>query len=391
MKLCTARIGLMAAVVSVATIGATCNETISRVDGGRMADSLAVEAVVSGLAAPVYLTVPPGESPGAARLFVVEQAGRIRVVEDGNLLDTPFLDITDKVQAGGERGLLSVAFHPGYAENGRFFVDYTDTEGDTRVEEYTVSGDPDVADPGSARLILTVPQPYSNHNGGLVTFGPDGYLYIGMGDGGSGGDPQGNGQDPTTLLGALLRIDVDGGDPYGIPTDNPFVDGGGAPEVWAYGLRNPWRFSFDPGGGRLYIADVGQSEWEEVHVADEDAAGLNYGWNILEGSHCYNASGCDRSGLEVPVHEYSHDEGCSITGGYVYRGNAITGIDGHYFYGDFCGGWVASFRYDGADAVDHNRYDFGDIGRVLSFGRDAAGELYVLTDQGTVYRLVPNR
>ncbi|MGK7311595.1 MAG: PQQ-dependent sugar dehydrogenase [Candidatus Longimicrobiales bacterium M2_2A_002] len=381
----------MAGVISVATIGATCNEGVGRVDEGPLADSLAVEAVVSGLSAPVYLTVAPGEPAGSGRFFVVEQAGRIRVVEDGTLLDTPFLDLTGRVEAGGERGLLSMAFHPDYADNGRFYVDYTDNAGDTRIEEYTVSSDPNVADPGSARLILGVRQPYSNHNGGLVTFGPDGYLYIGMGDGGSAGDPMGNGQDSTTLLGALLRIDVDGGDPYGIPPDNPFAAGGGAPEVWAYGLRNPWRYSFDPGAGHLYIADVGQSEWEEVHVADDDAAGLNYGWNILEGSHCYGASSCDRSGLEVPVHEYSHDEGCSITGGYTYRGSAITGIEGHYFYGDFCGGWVASFRYDGGGAVDHNRYDFGDIGRVLSFGRDAAGELYVLTDQGTVYRLVPNR
>ena len=343
------------------------------------------ETVAAGLSAPVHLASPPEDD----RLFVVEQGGRIRVIHDGQLLDTPFLDIRDRVSAGGERGLLSVAFHPDYTANGRFFVDYTDTSGTTRIEEYTVTGDPNVADPGSARTLLTVDQPYSNHNGGLIAFGPDGYLWIGMGDGGSGGDPQGNGQDPTTLLGAMLRIDVDGGSPYGVPADNPWADGvDGAPEVWATGLRNPWRWAFD--AGSLYIADVGQNAWEEVSVADQGVAGQNYGWNIMEGSHCYEPSeGCDRTGLVLPVHEYSHDDGCSITGGHVYRGTALPDLQGHYFYGDYCGGWVRSFRYDGSSATDHQSYDLGDLGRVLSFGKDAAGELYVLTGAGTVYRLAP--
>lgn len=363
-----------------------CDGAASPTDDGPAADSVTVEPVATGLAGPVHLTAPPGDD----RLFVVEQPGRIRVIAGGELLEAPFLDITDRVGAGGERGLLSVAFHPEYASNGRFVVDYTDTAGDTRIVEYTVSADPDVADTATARVILTVEQPYPNHNGGLVVFGPDGNLWIGMGDGGSAGDPLGHGQDSTTLLGALLRIDVDGGEPYAIPSDNPFASGGGAPEVWAYGLRNPWRYSFDGATGRLFIADVGQNAWEEVHVASADAPGLNYGWNILEGSHCYGASECDTSGLELPVHEYPHAEGCSITGGHVYRGSAMAGLDGHYFYGDFCDGWVRSFRYDGADAVEHLSYDFGAIGRILSFGRDAAGELYVLTDQGTVYRLVPH-
>ena len=379
------RLGVAAVIVCFAAAAAACGEEVGGTDPGPVADSLAVETVATGLQAPVYLTAPPGDD----RLFVVEQLGRIRVIADGQLLETPFLDLADSVDAGGEQGLLSVAFHPEYAANGRFFVDYTDQAGDTRIVEYTVSSDPDVADPSSGRVLLTVEQPYSNHNGGLVVFGPDGYLWIGMGDGGAGGDPEGNGQDPSTLLGALLRIDVDGGSPYAVPPDNPFANGGGAPEVWAYGLRNPWRYSFDEPSGLLYIADVGQNAWEEIHVSDADAAGLNYGWNVLEGSHCYSADSCDRTGLELPAHEYSHDEGCSVTGGYVYRGDAIPAADGRYFYGDYCGGWVASFRYEGGEAVEHERHDLGGIGRVLSFGRDAAGELYVLTGTGTVHRLVP--
>ncbi|MDX1673718.1 MAG: PQQ-dependent sugar dehydrogenase [Longimicrobiales bacterium] len=374
----------VAAMVCVVA-GAACGGDTSGPDNGSPPpEPLAVETVVTGLDDPVHLTAPPGDE----RLFVVEQPGRIRIIEGGQLRTEPFLDISDQVRSGGEQGLLSVAFHPDYAANGRFVVDYTDLNGDTRIEEYSVSGDPNVADPASARLILSVPQPYANHNGGLVVFGPDGYLWIGMGDGGSAGDPLGHGQDSTTLLGSLLRIDVDGGDPYAIPPDNPFAGGGGAPEVWAYGLRNPWRYSFDASTGRLYIADVGQNAWEEVHLAPAAVAGLNYGWNILEGSHCFNASSCDTAGLELPVLEYSHDRGCSITGGHVYRGSALDGVRGHYFYGDYCDGWIASFRYDGAEAVDHTEYDFG-LSRILSFGRDAAGELYVLTGSGAVYRLVP--
>ena len=346
---------------------------------------LRLQVIASGLDNPLYLTAPAGDP----RLFIVEQPGRIRIFEDGRLLDTPFLDITSKVRSGGEQGLLSVAFHPRYADNGYFYVNYTDVTGDTRVERYRVSGDPDRADVASASLVLHVDQPYANHNGGLVAFGPDGRLYIGMGDGGSGGDPQGHGQNTQSLLGALLRIDVDGTQPYGVPSDNPFAGRfGGRGELWAWGLRNPWRFSWDRQTGLFYLADVGQNQWEEIHVVPADSAGVNYGWAIMEGTHCFGASSCDRSGLTLPVHEYDHGDGCSITGGYVYRGRALPHLSGHYFYSDYCDGWLRSFRYENGRAVDHREWSVGELGNVLSFGEDASGELYVLTSNGTVRRFV---
>jgi glucose/arabinose dehydrogenase len=342
--------------------------------------------VVAGLSAPVHLTTPPGD----ARLFVVEQAGRIRIIRNGTLVVRPFLDITALVGSGGERGLLSVAFDPSYASNGFFYVNYTDLAGDTRIERYRVSADPDIADAASAKLLLAIDQPFLNHNGGLVVFGPDGNLYIGMGDGGSGGDPQNHGQDRSTLLGDLLRIDVRTGDPYSIPADNPFRGHATArPEIWAYGLRNPWRFSFDPPSGLLFIADVGQNQWEEINAVAANTAGVNYGWRIMEGAHCFSASSCNQSGLVQPVHEYNHSDGCSVTGGHVYRGTALAGLQGHYFYGDFCDGWVRSFRVDGGRAVDHREWSLGSLGQITSFGVDAAGELYILTGNGRVYRLEP--
>lgn len=350
-------------------------------------DSLAVEVVASGLSNPVHLAAPAGD----ARLFVVEQPGRIRIIENGTLVTTPFLDITDRVLDGGERGLLSVAFHPDYASNRFFYVNYTDNQGDTRVERYTATSNPNVADPNSALLILAVDQPYANHNGGQVMFGPDGMVYIGMGDGGSGGDPQGHGQNRATLLGDLLRIDVDGGAPYTIPPDNPFVGQSGMQgEIWAWGLRNPWRFSFDPEGGMLYVADVGQGSWEEVNAVPATDAGLNYGWNILEASECYGSSGCDRSGLTLPMLEYGHDGGaCSITGGFVYRGQQIAGLRGYYFYSDYCAGWLRSFRLADGRAEDQQEWDVGDLGNVTSFGEDSARELYVTSANGRVYRIIP--
>ncbi len=341
--------------------------------------------VASGLDGPLLVTAPAGDS----RVFIVEQPGRIRVLRDDSLLPAPFLDITAKVGSGGERGLLGLAFHPDYASNGLFFVDYTDRDGDTRVERYHAEPSGDVADPASAHLILSVPQPYANHNGGLVVFGPDGKLYVGLGDGGSGGDPQRNGQNPHTLLGSILRLDVDGGDPYAIPPDNPFADGqGGRPEIWAYGLRNPWRFSFDRPSGLIYVADVGQNAWEEIDVAPADRGGLDYGWNIMEGTHCYGASTCDRSGLVLPVLEYGHDEGCSITGGHVYRGSNVPDLVGWYVYADYCSGWIRALRYADGAVQERRPLDTG-IGPVSSFGVDARGELYVTSGNGSVYRFAP--
>ncbi len=349
------------------------------------AESVRLERVATGLDNPLFLTSPPGD----ARLFVVEQPGRIRIIQNGQLLDTPFLDLTGRISSGGERGLLGLAFHPDYARNGRFFVNYTDPNGDTRIVRFRASADPNRADAASATPILAIPQPFSNHNGGMTAFGPDGKLYIGMGDGGSGGDPQGNGQNLGTLLGAMLRIDVDGAAPYSIPADNPLVGTPGArPEIWAYGLRNPWRFSWDRDTGTLFTADVGQNRWEEINAVPARAAGLNYGWNRLEGTHCFRDESCERAGTTLPVIEYNHDDGCSVTGGYVYRGRQVPSIQGQYFYADFCGGWVHSVRVDGTSVSAAREWEFGDIGRILSFGEDAAGELYVLSSNGSVYRLM---
>lgn len=345
---------------------------------------LAVDIVADGFNNPIYLTAPAGD----ARLFVAEQAGRIWIIENGQKLGAAFLDISGRVSSGGERGLFSLVFHPDYGVNGIFYVSYTGSNGASRIERYSVTSDPNVADPNSDKLILTVPQPASNHNGGLIVFGPDDMLYIGLGDGGGSGDPDGNGQDTSTLLGSLLRIDVDGGDPYAVPADNPFVGRSGADEIWAYGLRNPWRFAFDREAGDLYIADVGQNRWEEVSVAPAGDAGLNYGWNVMEGAHCFASDPCDSSGLIIPVLEYGHSDGCSITGGYVYRGNAIPEIQGRYFYSDWCEGFLRSFRYSGGSVDDERQWSVGDLGRVLSFGQDSAGELYILSGNGSIYRLV---
>jgi glucose/arabinose dehydrogenase len=355
-------------------------------DGG---DPLGLEvrlAEIAQASSPVHLTAPASDP----RIFVVEQAGRIRILSGGQFAAEPFLELRDRVRSGGERGLLSLAFHPDYASNGFLYVNYTDAEGDTRIDRFTVSGDPDVVDVASRLPILEVPQPFPNHNGGQLAFGPDGMLYIGMGDGGSGGDPLGNGQDLTTLLGALLRIDVDGGVPFEIPVDNPFIDSGGArPEIWAYGLRNPWRFSFDRAGTHLYVADVGQNRVEEVNVVPAGGGGFNFGWNVLEGSECFGSSNCDSTGMTPPVLEYGHGDGCSVTGGHVYRGSALPSLQGHYFYADFCQGWIRSFRFDGADAVGRRSWPLGDVGRIVSFGEDAQGELFVLVDDGSIYQLVP--
>jgi glucose/arabinose dehydrogenase len=373
-------------IAVLATFALACGDDAGNGTPTDTSDMLALEEIASGLNNPTHLTAPTGDD----RLFVVEQVGRIRIIADGALQSTPFLDIESKVRSGGEQGLLSVAFHPDYTTNGFFYVNYTNNNGDTRVERYTVSGDPGVADPNSAKLILAVDQPFANHNGGQLAFGLDGMLYIGMGDGGSGGDPFENGQNLSTLLGALLRIDVDAGDPYAIPSDNPFVgDQDVREEIWALGLRNPWRFSFDPADGMLYIGDVGQNSWEEVNAVPAASAARNYGWNIMEGRHCFGAPGCDQSGLTLPVIEYpTTGSSCSVIGGFVYRGTAIPDVEGHYFYSDYCGGFLRGFTLTGGEAMEQTEWMIEDIGPVLSMGKDDAGELYMLAQSGRVYRVV---
>jgi len=370
------------AVATLASPGCMAAESSAPIKPAR---GLALKTVASGLTDPVYLTAPAGDP----RLFVVEQNGRIRIVRDGQLLTRPFLDLVGLVSYGGERGLLSMAFHPRYAENGMFFVNYTDRDGNTRIDRFRVGSDPDLADPSSRQLLLQVDQPYANHNGGHILFGPDGMLYIGMGDGGSGGDPHGHGQNRATLLGDLLRIDVDSGSPYAIPPDNPFVHSPGLRgEIWAWGLRNPWRFCFDAKDGLLYIADVGQNRWEEIDVVGVREPGLNFGWNRMEGAHCYRSTGCDAKGLVEPVVEYGHGDGCSVTGGFVYRGTKLPGLEGHYFYADYCQGWIRSFLFRGGSLVQHRQWDIPFSGSILSFGLDSAGELYVLTGNSRVSKLV---
>jgi len=282
-----------------------------------------------------------------------------------------------------------VAFHPNYATNGYFYVNYTDLNGDTRVERYSVSAaDSNLADTATHKLIIFIPQPYTNHNGGLVMFGPDGMFYIGMGDGGSGGDPQNRAQNHDSLLGKLLRIDVDGGDPYAIPAGNPFAMSGGAKEIWALGLRNPWRFAFDRSAGLLYIGDVGQGAWEEVDVQPASQGGLNYGWRIMEGAHCYNPNPCSSTGLVLPAVEYDHSNGqCAIIGGFVYRGTRFPALAGQYFYADLCAGWVRSLSYAGGAVTGRTSWNLDlSPGSPMSFGEDARGELYLLTGGG-VYRM----
>ncbi len=357
------------------------------------APALTTVRVASGLASPLDLQFAPGDR---SRIFVVEQPGRIRVIRDGTLQAAPFLDVSARVSSGGERGLLGLAFHPGYASNGRFFVNYTDrANGDTHIAEFHAAPGTDAADPGSERPVLFVTQPFPNHNGGGLAFGPDGMLYIGLGDGGSGGDPFRNGQNLGTLLGKMLRIDVDRGRPYAVPPDNPFVGTAGARgEIWAYGLRNPWRFAFDRASGDLVIADVGQSQWEEIDVGlASRRGGENYGWNVTEGNHCFQpSSGCNTAGLTPPVLEYGHGEGCSITGGVVYRGCRLPGYQGTYFYADYCSHFVRSVRLEGGRASDPRDWTAA-LGRGLdsptSFGVDADGEAYIVDQDGEVYRIVP--
>ena len=327
---------------------------------------------------------------GRGRLFVIEKEGRIRIVTDGRLAPDPFLDIAAIVNSrANERGLLGLAFHPNYASNGRFFVFYTDGRGATVVAEYRVSSDPNRADPASAQVLLTQTQPFANHNGGMLAFGSDGMLYVALGDGGSAGDPQGNGQRLDTLLGKLLRLDVGEPGVYRVPPDNPFVGVSGARgEIWAYGLRNPWRFSFDRATGDLYIADVGQNSFEEIDFAEASSpGGENYGWKVMEGLYCFQPGpDCNAPRFTPPIAVYGRGGGCSVTGGYVYRGAAYPALVGAYVFGDYCSGLVWTLRRD-ADGAWRMTLRGELDARITSFGEDEAGEIYITDDGGRVLRL----
>ncbi len=353
--------------------------------------SLKLQTVTKHLSAPILLTAPPGD---ADRLFVVEQGGTIKILErtSGTELGT-FLTITG-ITSGGERGLLGLAFDPQYDSNGRFYVHYTDTTGTIIIARFLASAtNPNVADPASQAILVSIPHPtFANHNGGMVAFGPDGCLYAGIGDGGSVGDPSNNAQHLTNRLGKLLRIDPTTGTACTNGTLNPFVLGSGHPLVWSYGLRNPWRFSFD--GDDLYVGDVGQGAREEINVSTGPHAGrgLNYGWRLMEGSACFNlTSNCDPGTLTLPIVEYTHDKGaCSVIGGYVYRGQVVPAIQGTYFYADFCAGFVRSFRLNNGSVIEKAEWPLLAAPSISSFGQDGLGELYLTTLSGTVFRMVPN-
>jgi len=343
------------------------------------------DTIATGLARPVYVTAPPGD----ARLFVVELSGRIRIMKNGVFLPTPFLDIHSNVLSSGEHGMFSMVFHPQYASNGFFFVNYTDLDGTSRIERYHATPGSDVADPGSMKLILTQTQPIGSHNGGHMLFGPDGRLFIPFGDGGGNNDPNRNGQNLGTWLAKIVRVNVDVANrPYLVPHDNPFLDNPDAlPEIWALGLRNPWRIAFD--NGLLYVADVGEGQREEVNVVGARTGGVNYGWRIMEGSICRGVPGCDQTGLTLPVLDYDHTQGCSITGGFVYRGTDLPEIVGTYFYTDFCAGWVRSFRYvDGQVRATRQWDQLGTLTNPTSFGVDGQGELYITTYDGLIVKFV---
>ena len=349
------------------------------------------EKVFSELNLPVFLT---GAGDDSGRVFIVTQPGIIYVAKDGVVLDQPFLDLSARVSGPrssgeySERGLLGLAFHPRFSENGYFYVNYTDLDGNTVIARYSVSPAADQVEPQSERHLLQVNQPYPNHNGGMLAFGPEGYLYIGLGDGGSAGDPQGNGQSLQTLLGKILRIDVDRGDPYAIPADNPFASGGGKPEIWASGLRNPWRFTFDPLTGDLYIGDVGQNQWEEVDFLEAGSpGGENFGWSYREGSHPYQGGPAGGLRLTEPVAEYDHSLGCSITGGEVYRGMNLPEWQGVYLYGDYCNGNIWGLLRT-PEGTWQNQLLFSTGYSISSFGVDESGEVYLLDlQQGDIYHL----
>ncbi len=348
---------------------------------------LRVDVIATDLSRPVFVTAPPGDPA----IYIVLRNGTV-LRADGSGIG-PFLDITDVVWDNGiEQGLLGLAFHPEYDTNGRLFVYYTNIDDDRTLVEYTAAPGGGPVDTGTARELFTFVQPSETprHYAGMLQFAPDGTLFVSSGEGAAANV---HAQDPNTPFGAILRLDVDGGDPYAVPADNPFVDGGGAREVWAYGLRNPWRFSIDPVDGLVYIADVGHERWEEIDVVPLDGGGANFGWPVMEASACFSSVNCDPAGLTLPALEYAQDPACSVTGGFVYRGSAIPELVGHYFYSDWCVGFVRSFRYADGQVTDERDWsdDLGAVGQVTSFGTDAEGELYLTTWEGRVLRIVPER
>lgn len=366
--------------------GEADREPVPRVPAslGEPVEEVELLRVAGGLRRPVALT-----HAGDERLFIAEQRGLVRVIRAGETLPEPFLDVADRISIdGSERGLLGIAFHPNYSDNGYFYVVYTNLDGDSELTRFTVSADdPDRADPSSASLILRVPQPFGNHNGGQLLFGPDGYLYAGFGDGGAVGDPEDNAQNPATVLGAIIRLNVDSGAPYKIPADNPFRDESGAPyATWQIGLRNPWAFSFDPASGDLFIADVGQEGPEEINFLPAGVAGANFGWPVREGDRCFESAVCPSRGLEPPVVTYEHDEGCAVIGGYVYRGGRFPSLDGNYFFSDFCQGTLWALRHNGDIWVRRVVANLGAPVSALGVGVD--GELYIVNyDAGEVWQI----
>jgi glucose/arabinose dehydrogenase len=358
------------------------------------AASVVLKPIASGLSKPVLVT---NAHDGSGRLFIVEKTGKIRILKNGALLPTPLINLTSQVSTGSEQGLLGLAFHPSFKTNGLFYVDFTRLNGDTVIDQYRVSPtNGNVAVISSVRHIIAIAQPYANHNGGDIVFGPDGYLYIGMGDGGSTGDPGNRAQNVNSLLGKILRINVNGSvgtQQYRIPAGNPYVGKTGRDEIWSLGLRNPWRFSFDRLTGDLWIGDVGQSNYEEIDrstvAGSARGRGVNFGWRQLEGRHCYNpATGCNRTGKLMPVVEYTHSEGCSVTGGFVYRGTTIPSLVGRYVFGDYCSGRIWTVAKGAASPMTKSLLTDTNM-LISSFGEDEHGELYVCDLSGTVYRFMP--
>ncbi len=401
-----ARVALLSAILVAVLVPATTSASIAPVpltDGNSVAAAptsatISLRVLVTGLDSPVLIT---SARDGTGRMFIVEQGGRILVRKNGSVLSTPLLNLSGSVSKGAEQGLLGLAFHPSYKTNRKFYVNYTSLHGNTIIREYrTSSTNPDRVESGSGRTVLTIKQPYTNHNGGMLAFGPDGYLYIGTGDGGSAGDPGNRAQSINSLLGKMLRINVNGRTStrgYLIPKSNPYVGRTGLNEIWQRGLRNPWRFSFDRSTGSMWIGDVGQYRYEEINRAVRTSSGAgrayNWGWRVMEGFHCYRpSSGCSTSGKRLPVDEYSHARNgrCSVTGGYVYRGKAIPALAGYYIYGDYCSGEIFAIRANASSPAPTIRLRSETSGRrISSFGENASGELYVVDHRGNIYFVAP--